>query len=408
MALRILYANSHYHPNIGGGAEVMLKAMAEGMAARGHRVSVLTSGDRDAIDTIDGVEVHRVKQRNIYWSFPKEARPVWKRAIWHALDARNPLMRDPIQSVLERVKPDLIVSNNLPGLSIALWRQAKQSHIPVVQVLHDYYLLCPNVTMCKAGQICSSPCSSCRTFRVGHAAQSKHVSAVLAVSAAILKQHTINGVFEGVPIQRVIYNARDLPEPTAHETGSESLTFGFIGGLTPVKGIAALINAFGSVAKAYPKVRLLVAGAGEIWYEEELKRAAQGLPIEFLGSVNAFDFFSKIDICVAPSTWNDPLPGVVYEAISQSVPVIGAALGGIPEMIQPQINGVLFNPVVPGELEKALLDAAAHPEKFAAMRPGARASVAKFTNFARMLDEHESLFQEVVEMAVAESTALSN
>ncbi|RZI86217.1 MAG: glycosyltransferase [Rubrivivax sp.] len=398
MPQNILYTNTSYHPHVGGGAEVMLRAMAEGMAGRGHQVSVLVSADADGLDRINGIDVHRLKQRNVYWSFPKEARPAWQRMLWHGIDSNNLFMARPIREVMQKVKPDVIVSNNLSGLSVAVWQQAQRLGIPVVHVMHDYYLICPSVTMFKGGRICEHACGSCRAFRRPHAALSnKAVSAVLSVSKSILNTHLAAGIFTNAPIKRVIYNARDLPEPPPRTPLTEQnrpMVFGFIGALTEVKGIQPLIEAFALAAQEAPGITLLVAGAGEAGYEAQLKALAPSNVVKFLGKVDAMAFFQQIDVCIAPSQWNDPLPGVVYEAISQGVPVIGATRGGIPEMVQDGVNGVLFDPLAPGALKAAIVNAARDPQAISQMHTNARASVTRFVDFSAMLREHELLFEE--------------
>ena len=395
--LNILYTNTSYHPHVGGGAEVMLRAMAEGMAARGHRVSALVSADADARDNVNGIEVHRLKQRNVYWSFPKEARPTWKRMLWHGIDSNNLFMARPIREVMQQVKPDVVVSNNLSGLSVAVWQQAQRLGIPVVHVMHDYYLICPSVTMYKNGRICEQACGTCQIFRRPHAALSDKVSAVLSVSQSILNTHLAAGIFKNTPIKRVIYNARDLPEPPPRApltSQQRPVVFGFIGALTEVKGIQPLIEAFALAAQEVPGITLLVAGTGEPGYEAQLQALAPPSVVKFLGKADAMAFFQQIDVCIAPSQWNDPLPGVVYESISQGVPVIGARRGGIPEMVQDGVNGVLFDPDTPGALKAAIVNAARHPEIISQMHTRARASVARFVDFSAMLREHESLFKE--------------
>lgn len=399
MSLNILYTNSSYHPHIGGGAEVMLRAMAEGMLARGHTVSALVSADADGLDDVGGVQVHRLKQRNVYWSFPKEAHPAWQRLMWHGIDSNNLLMAGPIREVMRRVKPDVIVSNNLSGLSVTVWAQARKLGIPVVHVMHDYYLICPSVTMFKQGRICEQACASCKVFRFPHAALSNSVAAVLSVSQSILNTHLKAGLFKESKLKRVIYNARDLPEPAPRAPLAEQnrpLVFGFIGALTEVKGVQPLIEAFTLAAKSAPGITLLIGGTGEPGYEAQLKTLAPPDVVRFLGKVDAMQFFQQIDVCIAPSQWNDPLPGVVYESISQGVPVIGGRRGGIPEIIQDGVNGSLFEPEDRQALVDAIVHAATHPQAVQAMQAQSRASVAHFVDFSRMLQAHEQLFQEAI------------
>lgn len=398
--MRILYANAYYHPHQPGGAEVMMQAMAEGMLARGHQVSVMTTAEHDSLDEVNGIPVYRMGLRNVFWKLPKDAKPAWQKLLWHGMDRDNPLMRAPIRHVLRKVGPDILVSNNLPGMSIALWREAKALNIPIVHVLHDYYLMCPSVTMHKDGHNCTAICGSCRAFRGPHAAMSNQVDAVVGVSQAILNTHLKHGVFAQTPIKRVIYNARDLPNPVPRDSkapGQEAhVVFGFIGAVSEVKGVEPLIHAFMEARRSCPHITLRIAGAGEESFVNRLKAIAPSDIVRFDGRVDAMSFFREIDVCIAPSQWHDPLPGVVFEALSQGVPVIGSSTGGIPEMVQDRVNGLIFDPQRPQTLTDAIRLLASDEPQRRQFAGHAASSAAKFTAFERMIGEHAALFDEVL------------
>lgn len=395
--MKILYANTYYAPHITGGAEVIAQSMAEGMVARGHQVAVVTTSNADAVDNINGVEVHRVKQRNLFWKLPKDSKPAWQKMVWHGVDRHNHFMDSPLDQVLTKVAPDLLVTNNLSGLSIALWLQAKKRHIPIVHVLHDYYLICPSVTMHRPEGNCDTVCARCKLFRGPHAEASDHVDAVVGVSRAILNTHLKHGLFAATPTKQVIYNARDLPQAPqrAPLAGTDRpVVFGFIGALTKVKGIEPLIHAFIKARQTTPNTKLLVAGSGDQEYEQHLKSLAPADAVEFVGQANAMRYFSAIDVCVAPSQWHDPLPGVVFEALSQGVPVIGTTRGGIPEMVQDQVNGLIVDPSEPKALELAIVRLAQDRAQIDQFSKAACSTSSQFTNFARVVDEYETLFNQ--------------
>ena len=93
------------------------------------------------------------------------------------------------------------------------------------------------------------------------------------------------------------------------------------------------------------------------WVDEEGKRA----------------FFSALDCLVVPSEWKDPAPLVVNEARALGVPVIGARIGGIPELIAPEWEPLLYPAGDGAALQARLATFAADPGAFAARegpRPG--------------------------------------
>lgn len=371
-----------------------MQAMAEGMKARGHEVAVMTTAAADGLDEVNGIPVHRIGLRNIFWKLPKDAKPAWQKLIWHGMDRDNHLMRGPIRQTLQRVRPDVLVSNNLPGMSIALWREAKAMGIPIVQVLHDYYLMCPSVTMHKAGHNCDAICGSCSVFRGPHADLSNQVDAVVGVSQAILNTHLQHGLFARTPIKRVIYNARDLPAPrpkAPKAQGQEGhVVFGFIGAVTEVKGVEPLIHAFMEARRTCPNMSLRIAGAGEESFVSRLKAIAPSDVVSFVGRTDAMAFFSQIDVCIAPSQWHDPFPGVVYESISQGVPVLGAMRGGIPEIIKNGLNGWLFDPEDASALSTLICKTTRCDISLLESVDSCVTSVSHLTSRARMLDEHEA------------------
>ncbi|MEI9925793.1 MAG: glycosyltransferase [Bradyrhizobium sp.] len=63
--------------------------------------------------------------------------------------------------------------------------------------------------------------------------------------------------------------------------------------------------------------------------------------IEFLGFVSPEEFYAQIDVAIAPSIWEDPGPLVVADASAAGRPILGTHFGGMPEAIEPGVNGWL-------------------------------------------------------------------
>lgn len=400
--LKVLYVNSLYAPDIGGGAEVALSAMVRGFLQRGQEASILTThgGDGTLHEWVDGVPVHRISQRNIYAHFPPKARPAWARMTWHALDSFNLAMRRQAARVIDEVHPDLIVCHNLAGLSVAIWGLARQRKLPLVQVLHDYYTLCPRVTMFRRGACCTHPCRGCSLFRLPHRRASNAVSAVVGVSQAVLDIHLRQGLFAQADVRAVVHNAHAMPLAKGRPA-RDRFTFGYIGSLTEIKGVERLTQAFLRLATDRSlNLRLLIAGTGKDELVQQLKRSYASDRISFVGHVNPSEFFAQIDVCVVPSLWNEPLGLVVFEAIASGAPVIGARRGGIAEIIRHEVNGLLFEPDEAGALEQAMLRLMRDPSLLESMRAAGRASVARFLDPQRMLDEYEVIYRRVLQRPV--------
>lgn len=392
--LRILYLNTLYAPNIGGGAEITLKALVETMAARGHEVCVVTTGRRPQVDDVDGIRVVRIGVRNLYWHFERAGIPRWKRAVWHLLDIYNPGMANAVMKVVDEFKPDVVSCHNLAGFSASVWSALSAAGVPLVQVLHDYYSLCPTSNMFRGGYPCTRPCTGCCALRMPHARLSGRVSAVVGISRFILERHLQSRRFAGVRMRAVIPNARQGKVAAPRAIAPEgTLRFGFIGTLAPAKGIELLLEAYASLTPG--RHSLCVAGRGEPEYERHLQARASA-DIVFMGNVAAADFFPAIDVLVVPSLWHEPLGMVIVEAFMHGVPVLASRVGGIPELVEDGRNGWLFDPASPGELATRMRDLLAQEALLRSCADGALASACVHTEVDAWASRYESLLQQVL------------
>ena len=397
--MKILFTNAFYNPNIQGGAEITLQHLAERLQARGHEVSILTTGPLESEclleDNINGVRVFRAKLFNIYWHYGKDRPYPLKRALWHVFDIYNPVMGKEVFNIVRRIRPDVVSLHNLAGFSAAAWHAIKRTGTPMVQVLHDYYSLCPNNNMFRTNKACSHRCMRCRLFRFLHPKLSNLVDAVVGVSRFVIDRHLNNGLFKNAQFKQVIYNTRsliDLPKEVIARPRLP-IRFGFMGTLTPSKGIELLLEFFIKVKNN--NAELFVAGSGKLYYEEMLKERFSTPRIHFLEYVPTERFFPQIDALIVPSLCHDSLPGVVFESLAYGVPVIASNRGGIPEMIQHGVNGFLFDPYCPGQLESTIRRVTKDRNLIEAMRETCISTAKPFLNIEKWTDKWEALYGKV-------------
>lgn len=354
--MKILFLNTRFFPDVGGGVEVVLRSQARLLQAAGHEVAlaVLGASPTPSDPTIDGLRVFRRPHHNLYFPDPTVSRPSWQRMAWHLRDRHNPATRSELSAVLDQFAPEVVWIHSIAGWSISVLEELRRRGIPVVQVLHDQYFLCIRSNMFRGQRLCQARCASCRVLRLGHRAASQTVDAVVGVSAFILDKHREHGVFDAVELQEVLYNVKDggLPSEAAPPRAEGPFVFGFLGTVTESKGVVPLLEAFTSLDSE--RTRLKVAGPGKPEFIEQLRARFADPRIEFLGPQPAEAFFRSLDVAVVPSIWNDTLPTVVFEAQACGTPVLGSRRGGIPEMIQPGVNGWLFDPDAPGQLRTAM------------------------------------------------------
>lgn len=399
--MKILYLNTFGGRRGYGGTEETLWTLMCGLRDAGHQCVLLATSDQHGLvrSEQDGITVWTAGTRNLYWPGSGNRRPPALRALWHLQDSYNAWMQPYVRKVARAERPDVVSLHNLPGWSAATWGTLSRLKIPMVQVLHDYYSICPRSTMYKDGSNCTGQCRSCAALRLPHRTLSRRVTGVVGVSQYILEAHRLHGYFSGVPIQAVIHDARSAGtlgcDGVGNITPHPGVRFGFIGTLAPNKGVSELIDAFLQVAIA--GCELWIAGSGHSEYERRLHSQANGnANIRFLGRVTPAEFYPKVDVVVVPSVWNDNLPGVVYEGFAFGKPVVGSRRGGIPEMIHDGDNGVLFEPDRPQELCAAVRRLAADPTLRNRMAHAARTSARPFLDMARFVSAYENVYQAAI------------
>lgn len=392
--MRICLLNSLYFPNQQGGAERSVQLLAEAMAGAGHDVRVICLGPESRDYVVNGVQVEMVRLGNIYWPFETKQHNVAKKAVWHLLDSFNAVMLSRCESVLRAHRVDLLHTNNLAGFSIAIWRLGRRLGVPIVHTLRDYYLLCPRTVMFRHGRPCPAQCARCRMFVTPRQVSSRWVNGVVGISRFVLEAHLGAEYFPGA-LQRVIHNPIELEKAGDPEFSSKSeLVFGYLGRLDASKGVELVIDAARELREHHLKV--LIAGVGDMPYRESLERMASGLPVQFLGHVAPTEFLRRIDVLVVPSVWHEPMGRVVIEAFAHGKPVIGAARGGIPELIDEGLTGFLFDPGKENNLAAKMslfLDSQVVIEE---MGPQCRRRAKAFSSDG-IRSEYERFFREVVE-----------
>lgn len=390
--MKILYINSLYAPYIGGGAEIVLKSLVEGMQGRGHEVAVLTTGAAPGLqkDEIDGVRIWRAGIKNLYWQHSASRLNPMVKLLWHWNDRYNSSMRGYIKEVIRLEKPDLVNCHNLAGWSIAAWDEIRESTLPIVQTLHDYYLLCSRSTMFNDGKVCDVQCVLCEQLRRKHSTKSSVVDCVVGVSSYVLERICDEGYFEKSK-KAVIYNACNIPASNKNERNELSpIRFGYIGTLSESKGLEWLIRQY---QKNNLQGTLTIAGSGQKKYEDHLKTLVNSDSIKFVGYVPSEEFYSQIDVCIVPSLWAEPFGMVTIEANASHLPVITSGRGGQAEIVTHEENGLIVDPSLPDTLGNALCRIADDRDIYQYMVSRARKSVENYLDINGMLDAYENLYR---------------
>jgi glycosyltransferase involved in cell wall biosynthesis len=352
--MKPLIVSSLYHPNKVGGAEKVARIVAEGMLQHGHEPVVVTTqeGSGTRVSDVNGVKVYYIGLKNLYWPYDRKDRPAIARAAWHGIDRFNPLMARAVARVLDIEKPEVVNTHNLTGFSCAVWAAVKSRRLPLIHTLHDYSLICPKTSMFKDGRNCQGQCTACAFYTSPSKRLSEHVDHVVGVSRFTLERHLTAGYFQHAEA-RVIHNAlpgRPASGAPPDRTG-RPLRLGYVGQLTPTKGIGELVRQMSAWDSS--QCQLVVAGRGAAAYEALLRRDAPE-NVRFLGFVNPDEVYRAIDVLVVPSLWQEPLAMTVLEAYMHGIPVIVSSRGGLPEAIEEKRTGLVYEPLEPGGLRRAV------------------------------------------------------
>jgi glycosyltransferase involved in cell wall biosynthesis len=148
----------------------------------------------------------------------------------------------------------------------------------------------------------------------------------------------------------------DLPCPPAR-------LIAFVGELAPHKGVDILLEAFKINARCYSDIHLALAGPisdwkGHAWARELRDRALDdpdlGPRIHFMGHVDDVPDLLERSTCLVAPFLRDASPNIVMEAKASGRPVVGFALGGVPELIEHGVDGLICSGIEAGALAASI------------------------------------------------------
>ena len=266
-------------------------------------------------------------------------------------------VKNSFKRLIDDFVPDVVHLNNIhTQLSPIIAEIAHKRGIKVVWTLHDYKLLCPRYDCLQNGEIICEECFENKKAVLTHSCMKNSLPAsIIAYLEAkkwnreILEKSTdvyvcpshfmadkmVQGGFDKSKL-KVLCNFIDVKKCQRFFYEKDDY-YCFIGRLSHEKGAKTLIEA----ANQLP-YRLVVIGGGPLM--EDLKTIANS-NIEFVGFkqwVDIKELVGKALFSVIPSEWYENNPLSVIEAKCLGTPVLGARIGGIPELIEEGITGMTF------------------------------------------------------------------
>jgi len=267
-----------------------------------------------------------------------------------------------IARLIARARPAVAHAHNVyHHLSPAIFSTLKDAGIPVVMTAHDLKLACPAYKMLRDAK----PCEDCKGGHVYNVLRHRCIKDSIPLSGLVLAETLLHrglGLYRD-KVDRIVVPSRfyveklvewnwpreqlryipNFVDVTAFQPAwDEGDYFVFAGRLAPEKGLATLIR-----AAARAKQRLIVAGTGP--EQAALRQLVSELDadVRFVGHLGGADLHRLIGqsrALVLPSEWYENAPLSILEAYALGRPVIGAAIGGIPEMVRDGETGYLARP----------------------------------------------------------------
>jgi len=360
----VCLVNAQFPPDTQGGAENYVLRAAHGLDRRGYDVAIITSKPYDGVsslrptkETYEGLSVWRFYPPNLSHLSNSTGNNVVEKAVWRGIDLANIPAARAVGSVLDRLDPKVVHTNNLFGISTLVGRAVQRRNIRHVHTLHDYGLICPKSNLLRdltvpddERTVCEDPPMPCRAYAKQRQITLGTPDIVTAPSQHVIDVHRDHSFFQGVTTQRVrlgIDGVSDDPPPIA-----DSKSVLYVGQHTEAKGLETLFAA----AEQLPDVTFHVCGTGP-YADRTEEAAAEQENVEYHGFVSEdrlADLRKTAAAGIVPSIWMENSPMTIYESYAVGLPMIGSNIGGIPELIDPGETGYLFEPKDSDELAEAI------------------------------------------------------
>jgi glycosyltransferase involved in cell wall biosynthesis len=230
---------------------------------------------------------------------------------------------------------------------------------------------------------------SVRGFGFGDRTVGRLADVQIAISHGLARYLALEEGFSETAFEVVHYGILAGDPPPAPPPGKR---LAMVGRLIPIKGHVHLLEALRRVAD--PDLRLELAGDGELRGELERRVDALGLgeAVTFLGRVpTASSVFERSAIVVVPSL-GEGFGMVALEAMERGRAVVASAVGGLPEIVEDGVTGLLVPPADPAALGDALATLLADPARVAAMGEAGRARALEVFTQERCTSRTEELY----------------
>lgn len=371
--MKVLMVNKFFY--IKGGSETYYFALKKLLQEKGHEV--IDFSMEDALNFPSPYTDYFVENVEYNGRTSLVDKIKLSSRILYSFEAKKKL-----EALIRKTKPDIahlhIFQHQMSPSILAVLQKYK---IPVVYTAHDLKMLCLNYKMLNATGICEK----CKDHKYYNCVKYKCIKESRAKSIICMLEGYLHQILKsydkidciltpssfyyhkfldfGIARERLFYLPNFLEETGEKEirTGETGQYFLYLGRISEEKGILTLIEAVRDT-----KEQLQIAGTGPL--EEEINRylAAHNIKnVTMLGyrkQPELGEIVQRAKAVILPSEWYENSPYSGIEAISIGKILIGAAIGGIPELIEEGKNGYLFPSGDVKALRKCITEVSLLPE----------------------------------------------
>lgn len=350
--MNILIINKFLHPN--GGSETYIFKLGQQLQELGHQVQYF---GMEHEGRCVGNHAQAYTSDMDFHGGSKLSKLTYPFKTIYSREARKKL-----RLVLEDFQPDVCHVNNFnyqltPSilLEIAAWRKKAKKRCPIIYTAHDLQLVCPN-------HLCVNPvtdkiCEKCLGGHYLNCLKGKCIhgstakSAVGMAEAVYWKIRGTYKLFDAViccsnflktkldtypALREKTVALHNFIDDIPWQTPEKQDYVLFFGRYSKEKGIATLLQ----VCRELPDIPFVFAGSGPL--EEQVNTVSNIQNKGFQTGAPLQELIRSARFAVVPSECNENCPFTVMESQQLGTPVLGADIGGIPELLQPGKTGWLF------------------------------------------------------------------
>ena len=365
-SMRILHVHKYFHER--DGASRYVSELMRETEARGHATAILAMDQPDNTRTpwseffVSNIETKRVKFG--FGAFKQLERAFYSR------EAKKKM-----EEICESFRPDVVHAHNLyTHLSPSVLSVARKRGIPVVMTVHDYGLVSANYVIFD-GREPMDPRSSVWAFARTRFIKGSFLATALlevvlrlqrtlgfwqrGVDAYLCASHAVVHTLASVGFDKDRMHVLSLPagpftarlqEPDTSLSRKRQVVFA--SRFETYKGIDVVLE----IAERLPDVEFVLVGFGNKM--PLVRQAADRLKNiaikEFVPGPDLWQLMEEAACVLVPSVWAEPYGLVAIEAMARGTPVMVGNRGGLPEIVQNGVSGMVENPDDPAAWAKRL------------------------------------------------------